>query len=83
MLKISESRMSFSIKVLAVSSSKMSKKKKTQGIWDLKMFCLLMTGVCVYYQCTSSIEVFRKVGIPQARREGKRVSQRSAAYCNG
>lgn len=64
MLKIPESGTSFSSKVLAVSSSKMSKKKEDTRNMGFKDVLFVDDRVCMCYQCTSNIEAFKKVGIP-------------------
>lgn len=58
-LKPPESSTTFNIKVLAVSSAKMSKKKEdTRNLW-FKDVLFVGCRVCAYYQCRSSIQESR------------------------
>lgn len=58
----------------------MSKKK--EGIWDIKMLCLLIIGSVYIINAEIALKHSRKQGFLKARKEGKEISQTSAAGRN-
>lgn len=53
----------------------MRKRRETQVIWDLKMFCVLMTGSVCIINAQVALKHSRKQVFLKARREGKEINQ--------